>query len=104
MPKNEIGGKSIARVTSDGYRFVFHFVSGKHVVFVADVNSEEEPCITMSAEPLSADSLFAHGLISRDTLNDFNDENLASFREKQEREEYQTYLRLYAKYGPTPKG
>lgn len=90
VPKNKISGKSIARVTCDDRRFVFHFVSGAYAVFAADVNSDGEPCITMSAEPLSADSLFAHGLISMDTLNGFNDENLANFREKQEKEEYQT--------------
>mgnify|MGYP000955815740 CR=1 FL=1 len=87
------------RITIKEYDFVIHRELG-YVMFEAQLDGDGNPVIRLVTEPLSADKMLAHGLITEEEYDEFVAECARKNHEKLEEIEFKEYLRLSQKFGP----
>ena len=88
----------VEHVTLKEHDFVVH-LKAYYAIFEAQLDEDGNPVIRLVAEPLSADKMLAHELITEAQYEEFVAECAREDHEKLEQIEFQEYLRLAQKYG-----
>jgi len=88
----------VEHVTLKEHDFVVH-LKAYYAIFEAQLDGDGNPVIRLVTEPLSADKMLAHGLITEAQYEEFVAECAKKDHEKLEQIEFQEYLRLAQKYG-----
>jgi len=89
---------NVKRVTFTDNEFALHGEYG-FAVFEAQLDEDCNPVIRLVTEPLSADKMLAHELITEAQYEEFVAECAKKDHEKLQRIEFEEYLRLSKKYG-----
>ena len=88
----------VEHVTLKEHDFVVH-LKAYYAIFEAQLDGDGNPVIRLVTEPLSADKMLAHELITEAKYEEFVTECAKKDHEKLEQIEFQEYLRLAQKYG-----
>lgn len=88
----------VEHVTLKEHDFVVH-LKAYYAIFEAQLDGDGNPVIRLVTEPLSADKMLAHGLITEAQYDGYVAECTKKDHEKLEQIEFQEYLRLAQKYG-----
>ncbi len=89
---------NVKRVTFTDNEFALHGEYG-FAVFEAQLDEDGNPVIRLVTEPLSADKMLAHELITEAQYDGYVAECAKKDHEKLEQIEFREYLRLAQKYG-----
>lgn len=89
---------NVKRVTFTDNEFALHGEYGC-AVFEAQLDEDGNPVIRLITEPLSADKMLAHELITEAQYDGYVAECAKKNREKLEEIEFREYLRLSKKFG-----
>lgn len=88
----------VEHVTLKEHGFVVH-LKNRYAVFEAQLDKDGNPVIRLVTEPLSADKMLAHELITEAQYEEFVAECAKKDHEKLEQIEFREYLRLSKKFG-----
>ncbi len=88
----------VEHVTLKEHDFVVH-LKAYYAIFEAQLDGDGNPVIRLVTEPLSADKMLAHELITEAQYEEFVTECAKKDHEKLEQIEFREYLRLSKKYG-----
>lgn len=88
----------VEHVTLKEHDFVVH-LKAYYAIFEAQLDGDGNPVIRLVTEPLSADKMLAHELITKAQYEEFVAECAREDHEKLEQIEFREYLRLSKKFG-----